>query len=181
MELTVGMPSRHRGMTLVEVLLSLVIFAIGMLGIANMLMVASKSNNSSYAKQQAIQCVYDIFDKIRSNSTAAISGNYNVSNLNSSGTPTIPSAPGILCDSSTCTPAQLAAYDTWIWLSQDVTKLPSGSGSITTAPAPGAAGNTLVTVTVQWDDSPAQNRLGSSSTTSAVNSNMVQLSVQTQL
>lgn len=171
--------AKQQGMTLIEVLISLVIFAIGMLGIANMLMLSSKANSSSYSKQQAIQCVYDIFDKMRANSQAAIDGNYNVSNINTSGTPTIPGAPSTLCTSSACTPAQLAAFDTWQWMSTDLTKLPSGSGSITTAPA--ASGNTVVTVTVQWDDSPAQNQLGASSTASSANSNLVQLRVQSQL
>ena len=170
----------HKGMTLIEVLVSLIIFAIGMLGIASMLMLSNKANNSSYSKQVAVQCVYDIFDKIRANSQAAINGSYNISNINSSGSPTIPSAPSVLCTSTVCTPAQLAAYDTWLWLSNDVTKLPNGSGSITSAPS-GGAGNTLITVTVQWDDTPAQNQLGASSQASEANANLVQLRVQGQL
>lgn len=182
MTLQAQMKPSHQGMTLIEVLVSLVIFSIGMLGIANMLMVSSKSNSSSYAKQQAVQCVADIFDRIRANQQAAIAGNYNVSNINSSGSPTIPSAPSALCNAVSCSASQLAAYDTWHWLSNDLTKLPNGSGSITTAPAPGAAGNTLVTVTVQWDDSPAQTQIGTrSSTQSTANPNMVQLSIQSLL
>lgn len=172
---------RHKGMTLIEVLVSLVVFALGMLGIANMLMLSSKANNSSYTKQQAVQSVYDIFDKIRANYQAAIDGNYNVSNINSGGAPTIPAPPSVLCTSSPCTPSQLAAYDTWHWLSTDVSKLPNGCGSITTAPGPGGAGNTIVTVTVQWDDSPAQSKLGASSSAASTNANLVQLRVQSQL
>lgn len=175
-----GKGSSQSGMTLVEVLISLVIFALGMLGIANMLMLSNKANASSYTKQQAVQCVYDIFDKMRANSQAAIDGSYNMSNINSSGTPTIPAAPSTLCTTSACTPAQLAAYDTWHWLSTEVSQLPNGSGSITTASS-GASGNTIVTVTVQWDDSPAQTTLGASSSASSVNANLVQLRVQSQL
>jgi type IV pilus assembly protein PilV len=74
----------------------------------------------------------------------------------------------------------MATYDTWYWLSKDVAKLPSGSGSITSAPS-GASGNTIITVTVQWDDSPAQANLGASSTVSATNPNFVQLSIQSEL
>lgn len=170
-----------KGMTLIEVLVSIVILAIGMLGIAGMLLLSSKVNNSSYAKQQAVQCVYDIFDKIRANSQAAINGDYNVSNINSSGSPTPPSAPGTLCNQSSCSATQLAAYDTWYWLAYDVARLPNGSGSISASPAGGSAGNTLITVTVQWDDSLAQNAVGASSTRSSTNPNYVQLSVQSQL
>ena len=171
---------KTQGMALLEILVSLVLFAIGVLGIASMLIISNKANNSSYAKQQAVQSIYDIFDRIRANSAAAISGNYNVSNISNANTPTLPSQPSPLCNTSVCTPAQLAAYDTWYWLTYDVTKLPAGCGSIVTAPV-GAAGNTLVTVTVQWDDSPAQNNLGAASATAAANPNFVQLSIQSQL
>lgn len=172
--------TKSSGMTLIEVLVSLVLFALGMLGLGSLLIVAHQSNNSSYAKQQAVQCIYNMFDKIRANSKAAIAGSYNASNINSSGSPTIPGAPSVLCSSSTCTPTQLAAYDLWYWMSSDVTKLPNGSGSVATSLS-GAAGNTLVTVTVQWDDSVAQNNGGASSKKSVVNPNMVQLSMQSQL
>ncbi|MCL9685322.1 type IV pilus modification protein PilV [Legionella maioricensis] len=171
---------RHKGMTLLEVLVTLVILAFGLLGIASMLMFSNQANNSSYAKQQAVQSVYDIFDRIRTNYQAAINGNYNVSNIGSNGYPTSISAPSVLCNVSTCNPTQMAAYDTWYWLSKDVAKLPSGSGSITSASS-GASGNTIITVTVQWDDSPAQATLGSSSTVSATNANFVQLSIQSEL
>ncbi|MFI4918520.1 MAG: type IV pilus modification protein PilV [Legionellales bacterium] len=174
------MTSKQQGDTLIEILVSLVLFAIGMLGIAGMLLLSNKANDSSYAKQQAVQCVYDIFDRIRANTLAATSGNYIISNINSSGLPTVPSQPAALCNVSVCTPEQLAAYDTWYWLSNDVSKLPRGSGSIMTVSS-GAAGNTLITVTVQWDDSPAQSLLGATSATSSSNANWVQLSMQSEL
>ncbi|KTD45151.1 type IV pilus modification protein PilV [Legionella quateirensis] len=171
--------SRQKGMTLLEVLVSVVLFAIGLLGIASMLMLSNKANNSSYAKLQAVQSVYDIFDRIRANSQAAIDGNYNISNIGSNGLPTSVSTPSVMCNSATCTPTQMATYDTWYWLTKDVSKLPSGSGSITSALS-GVAGNTVITVTVQWDDSQAQNQLGASSAASA-NPNYVQLSIQSQI
>lgn len=172
---------RQQGNTLIEVLISFVMLGVGMLGIAGVLLLSHKANNSSYAKQQAVQSIYDIFDKMRSNYQAAISGSYNVSNINSNGSPTTPAAPAVMCDQSACTPTQLASYDTWYWLKYDVSSLPSGSGSIVTTAAGGTSKNTLITVTVQWDDSVAQNILGNSSTVSSVNPNYVQLSIQSQL
>jgi type IV pilus assembly protein PilV len=172
--------AQQTGMSLIEVLIAFVILAIGLLGVAGMLIMSSKANNSSYAKQTAVQSVYDIFDKIRANYQAAINGNYNISNINSSGAPTLPPAPGVICTQSPCSSTQLAAYDTWYWLTYDVSRLPSGSGSITSSPAPGAGGNTLITVTLQWDDSLAQNLVGATGTP-APNPNYVQLIVQSQL
>jgi type IV pilus assembly protein PilV len=167
-----------KGMTLLEVLVSLVIIAIGLLGIAAMLLLANKANNSSYAKQQAVQSVYNIFDRIRANYQAAINGNYSISNIGGNGYPTTLSPPSMMCNSTACNPSQLASYDTWYWLSNDVSRLPNGSGSITTAT--GAAG-TVITVTVQWDDSPAQNQVGAAGAIAPTNPNFVQFSVQSVL
>ncbi|CZI79027.1 TPA: type IV pilus modification protein PilV [Legionella pneumophila] len=171
--------AKDKGMTLLEVLISVVILAVGMLGIASMLIVSNKANNSSYAKLQAVQAVYDIFDRIRANSDAASNGSYNVSNIGSNGYPTSVSAPSVLCNASVCNPNQLARYDTWYWLTKVVSQLPNGSGSITSALS-GVAGNTVITVTVQWDDSKAQNELGASSGSSGT-ANFVQFRVQSQI
>lgn len=155
--MNIAKKKRVHGFSLFEVLVALVILAIGMLGIARMLMIAHKSNSSSYIKQQSIQSAYDIVDRIRANRQAAINGNYSVNNLVSSGTPTAPSAPSTNCDSAVCSSTQMASYDTWHWLATNVSKLPNGCGSITTAPS---GIHTLVTVTIQWDDSPNQTALG---------------------
>ena len=160
------------GFSLFEVLVALVILALGMLGIAHMLLITHKSNSSNYLRQQAIQSAYDIIDRIHANRTTAINGNYNVSNLVLTGTPTAPSAPSTNCGVTTCTATQLASYDTWNWLSSDVAQLPNGCGSISTA----VSGlNTIVTVTVQWDDSPAQKALGTT------NPSPTQLTIQSEL
>jgi type IV pilus assembly protein PilV len=169
----------QKGVGLVEVLVSLIILALGMLGIAGMLLISTQANNSSYMKQQAIQSIYNMFEKIRANSDAAINGNYNVNNIGGKGLPTTVNTPAVQCTTSTCTPTQLASYDTWSWLTADVAQLPNGGGSITTAPS--GSGNTIFTITVQWDDTPAQTLVGASSPTSAANANFVQISIQSQL
>jgi type IV pilus assembly protein PilV len=87
------------GFSLFEVLIALIILAIGMLGIADLLMIAHKSNSSNYIRQQAIQSAYDIIDHIRANRQAAIDGNYTISNLTTSGAPSAPSAPSTMCAS----------------------------------------------------------------------------------
>jgi type IV pilus assembly protein PilV len=169
----------QKGVGLIEVLVSLIILALGMLGIAGMLLISNQANNSSYMKQQAIQSVYNIFDRIRANSKAAINGNYNINNIGTNGVPTAVPTPGVQCTASACTPTQLATYDRWSWLTTDVAQLPNGCGSITTAPS--SSGNTVLTITVQWDDTPAQTLVGASSPTSAANANFVQISIQSQL
>ncbi len=147
----------QQGFSLFEVLIALVILALGMLGIAHMLLITHKSNSSNYIKQQAVQSAYNILDRIHANRPAAISGNYSISNLVSSGAPIAPSPPSTNCNNSVCSTSQLAAYDTWYWLATEVAQLPNGCGAVSTAVS---GVNTIVTVTVQWDDSPAQQALG---------------------
>jgi type IV pilus assembly protein PilV len=153
------------GFTLVELLVSILILSFGLLAIGAMMGFTLKSNTSSYLKQLSVQSAYNIVDRMRANSQAATGGSYDVNNLVTSGAPTIPAAPATDCSSATCTSAQMAAYDSWNWLARDVAaQLPNGCASVTTAVA---GANTLVTVTVQWDDSPAQNKLGSAAPASA--------------
>lgn len=150
------------GFSLFEVLIALVVLSLGMLGIAQMLLITHKSNSSNYIRQQAVQSAYDIMDRIQANRQEALNGNYTASNLVANGTPSPPNAPSANCSTSACSSTQLAAYDTWFWLSTDVAQLPEGCGSITTA-VNGL--NTIVTVTVQWNDNPIQGALGTQGNT----------------
>lgn len=170
------------GYYLLELLISLVIISFGLLGIAGLLITAHRASSSSYLNQQAQQSVYNIIDRIHANRTAAVNGNYNVSNLVTSGAPTLPKAPSKTClgsgTSFNCSASEMATYDLWYWLNYDVGSLPNGAASITTSVN---GTNTLLTVTVQWDDSPAQKSLGAAGAVSSNNANIAQFSVGTLL
>ena len=56
-----------QGFTLLEVLIAMVIFAVGMLGLAGMQGVALKDNNDAYMRSQAVFFAYDMGDRIRAN------------------------------------------------------------------------------------------------------------------
>ncbi len=58
---------RARGFTLVEVLVSLVILSIGLLGIAKLMLFSSHSNDSAYLRSQATDLAYEILDYMRAN------------------------------------------------------------------------------------------------------------------
>ena len=141
---------RDVGFTLIEVLIAIVVFSLGVLGIGAMLVVMHKTSTSSYLQQEAVQYAYDIVDRMHANQAAAKAGSYNVA----SGTapPVAPSCLGALC-----TPAQIATYDQSEWLTGLNTSLPNGTGSIATALL---GSSTTVTVTISWDDSPTQKTLG---------------------
>jgi type IV pilus assembly protein PilV len=171
---------QSEGFAMIEVLVSVILMAIGMIGLAGMLMMSQKTSSSSYLKQQAVDSAYDMVDRVRANSAAAISGAYAIDNLPTSGAPVIPDSPATNCVSTVCTATQLASYDTWSWASKELTKLPNGSGSIVVSNVAGST-NTLLTITVQWDDSAAQKTIGAANKTGSINPALAQLIVQTML
>ena len=132
----------NTGFTLIEVLISMLILAIGLLGLAGLQATGIRNNLSAYNRSQATQLAYDMADRMRANVTnsgalgasvyitmdpddAAVQATCNV-------------APG-------CSPALMAQQDLFEW-NRDLTDiLTSGVGTI------GVVG-TLFTITVSWDD-----------------------------
>jgi type IV pilus assembly protein PilV len=169
---------RQRGFTLLEVLVALLVMSFGMLGISSLMLVTARINTSSVTKQLAIQSANNIIDRIRANRAAAIANAYSVNDLASTGTPSYPTTPSADCSSSSCSPTDLATYDVWYWLTNDVGQLPLGSGAVTTQ---ASGSNTLVTVTVQWDDAPAQNMVGAAASSVSTAPHIAALVVTTLL
>jgi type IV pilus assembly protein PilV len=139
-----------KGFTLIEVMVSLVILSMGLLGIAKLVLFSAHSNDSAYLRSQATDLAYAILDDMRGNRATAMAQGYDVP------ISTAPAAPGS-CVGTGCTPGALATYDVNTWLNRLALALPAGTGSVTTATtvAPAPIGTTAV-ITVQWDDSAAQ-------------------------
>ncbi|MDP9088671.1 MAG: type IV pilus modification protein PilV [Pseudomonadota bacterium] len=150
---------RTRGFTLVEVLVSLVILSIGLLGIAKLMLLSSHSNDSAYLRSQATDLAYEMLDYMRANSAQANLplGPYNTA-LGAGAVD-----PGFSCV-ATVPCANLALYDVYQWkLRLNATSgllpagaLPNGRGSVATVVA---GGQTTATIVVSWDDSVAEKSL----------------------
>lgn len=150
---------RNNGFTLVEVLVTLLVLSIGLLGIDNLLLVSSRANDSAYLRSQATALAYSIIDSMRANRQTAVNGGYVANSA------TIAN-PGVTCSAaSPCSdPTVAAQYDLWQWKNALTTELgPSGSGTIATAnvtdPVTGAT-DVTATITVTWDDTVAQTTFG---------------------
>lgn len=151
---------RDGGFTLIEVLVSLVVLSIGLLGIAKLVLFSSRANDSAYLRSQATELAYEILDNMRSNRQQAIQGAYQVGSTNTA------TNPGFTCiGAAACTPSNLALYDIYAWsLRLNATSgvvpagaLPAGTGSIGTTTTSTANGSqTTAVITVTWDDTVAQ-------------------------
>ncbi|HEY2782504.1 MAG TPA: type IV pilus modification protein PilV [Steroidobacteraceae bacterium] len=137
-----------RGFTLVEVLVSLVVLSVGLLGMAKMVMVSSHSNDSAYLRSQATALAYQALDRMRANLPLSTTNGYATALGAMPATPAGWPNAGCMVG---CANAALAAWDVYAW-KQALLALPSGTGSITTS----GTFPMTATVTVRWDDSVAQ-------------------------
>lgn len=123
----------QQGSSLIEILVSVLVLSIGLLGVASLQAVGVKNNNSAYMRTQANVLAADILDRMRVNRTVALAGGYQVA----VGTATIASGNTI------------ANNDVSSWKTTMSTVLPDGDGSID------ACGGGVCAVTVQWRDGQA--------------------------
>jgi len=143
---------RQQGASLIEVLVSMVVLAIGILGISALQATSMKSNQSSYARTQAILHTEDIVERMRSNLAGVRNGDYD--------DPT-PALNAACLTPAACSAAQLAAHDVAEWQAGIAANMPLGSAIVCidstpedgTPDAPACDGSGAVyAVKIWWDD-----------------------------
>lgn len=72
---------QQRGVGLIEVLVAVLILALGLLGMAGLQSKSLRANQSSYARSQAVMLSYYILDAMRADRASALLGNYNQTNV----------------------------------------------------------------------------------------------------
>lgn len=126
--------NRQSGFSLIEILISAIVLAVGMLGIAALQLNSIRYNNSAQLRSIAVAQAGNMIDRMMANTAGIDAGAYN----NVSGTPSLPGC-------TTCTPGQIAQRDINLWNSANSTLLPSGQGTIT------RNGNQF-TMVIRWDN-----------------------------
>lgn len=127
-----------------EVLVTVLILAIGLLGLASLQLNALRNNTSAQERSQATVLAYEIADRMRSNRVSARAGTYDIGLGVAAGTPTD-------CAAAACSPAQLAGFDTAQWKDDVARLLPAGDAAV------GTDAGGVVTITIQWLDDRASN------------------------
>ncbi len=134
------------GASLIEVLVAILIFSIGMLGIAALTAAAVRYQTGNVARGAVAAGISDISDRIRGNiygasgfsppsaagtTTVVVSTGYSYTATYSSqqaGTITFPTSPD--CSGSNCTFSELSNYDMAAWRKDLRERLPGGAGWI---------------------------------------------------
>jgi type IV pilus assembly protein PilV len=133
--------SNNTGFTLIEVLVAMMILAVGLLGLAALQASSLRNNQSAYYRSQATQLAYDIADRMRVNVASAAT--YTVAeNAHSHDS-------CLAIEGNGCTPAEMAEHDLDEWNKAIRSILPRGTGTITGATV---AGVSTYKVDINWDD-----------------------------
>lgn len=139
---------RAGGFSMIEVLVTLLIISLALLGTAGLQAYSMRLNQGGQFRTHAVFLVSDLAERIEANKTAnyemqwnfAASGAYDISGTNPQD-----------CLTISCAPADLATYDQWEWQRRvgDPAVLPQSSWSVTRA----VAGTlTTYTIVVSWVD-----------------------------
>lgn len=144
---------RQQGFSLIELLVAVVILAVGILGIAGLQVVALQQNRGALYRAEATMLANDIMDRVRVNTNTTYTSLIDQD----------PPAGASNCGNAECTPAEMADYDIAQWKCQindldadgnpfaicaslGITgALPGGAGAINKAGG-------VYEVTVQWTD-----------------------------
>lgn len=165
--------SMHKagGFTLIEILVAVLVLALGLLGLAGLQANGVKNTQLAYNRSQAIHLAQDIADRIRANSAAV--GTYaDVNNNNQRDTTEATKPKGqkvaACLTSAGCSKEQLAQTDIRQWHDSIAYALPAGCGSVVRGT--GAAGggdvdngcggkvpenlatSTQITISINWDE-----------------------------
>ncbi|MDT8427356.1 MAG: type IV pilus modification protein PilV [Pseudomonadales bacterium] len=139
------------GTTLIEVLVSLLILSVGLLGMAGLQTVSLRNTQAAYQRTQATLSAQDMMERMRANPQGVNSGAYNNAG----------SAISAACMSATgCSAGALALHDVAEWQAALLAALPAGTGVVCldstpqdgTPAAPACDGSgTLYAIKIWWD------------------------------
>ncbi len=140
---------RHSGFALVEVLVAVIVLAIGLLGLAGLHASGLRDNHGAFVRTQATYAVNDLADRMRANRAAATAGAYEVA--------AAPAAPTFDCIANftgtttvgLCNPTEMATADLVAWYTFLGNAIPGGNATIACLPV-GCGANAIHTITVTW-------------------------------
>lgn len=141
--------SGEAGFSMIEVLVTLVIFVVAMLGLAGLQSTSISTNHSAYLRSQATWLTYDMVDRMRVNLDAVSAGDY----YGGSGT-----QHTSCVSTSGCSTTNMAEHDLFSWVDLVQSTLPNGNGHVCsdsspqdgTPGSPACDGSGPVAIKVWW-------------------------------
>ena len=154
--MSVNIRRRQAGVSLVEVLVTTVVFSIGVLGISGLGVFAKRATFEGVQRSVAAELAYTLLEEMRSNKAGIAT--YLAAGVVGRGSLGAEPAPDCDAPAAVCTAAQLAQHSLWVWEQVLDTGMESSGGNATggllaptaciVGPAGAAAG--IYTVTIAW-------------------------------
>lgn len=147
--------NRQRGFTLIEILVSMLILTVGILGVAAMQLVSFQTNQSAFSRSQATYLAQDIFDRIRAN-PAGYNTTVIYDDIDACDGAAIPVNPACINSTAGCSPQATAQQDIRDWASGFLNVfaradwrpvLPNGCATVART-----VGTNDFTATITWDE-----------------------------
>lgn len=149
--------SDQQGFLLLEILITVVILSLGLLGVAAMQFVGLQGNNRANERGLATILAYDVIDRMRANPQAAYAGAYVLDPDNPPDGPDYDCQNVFPAPNTHCEPEEMAASDLEEWRFS-LNTLPGSTARIECEDSAGDActastdAPTFHTVTIIWDD-----------------------------
>jgi type IV pilus assembly protein PilV len=149
-------PSRPKqgGFSLIEVLIAVLVFSVGLLGLAGLQAISLKNVHSAYLRTQATFLAYDMIDRMRANKNAADSYKdpddtfYTGTYISPSGDCPVENS-ACDCFNVECSQVQLAHFDKEQWLDDISLLLPNSASNIAVE---NVGGDNIYSIHVRWRD-----------------------------
>lgn len=148
---------RHSGgFSLIEILITVFVLALGLLGFAALQTEGVKQNRTADLRTRAMQSAYNIADRMRANVGGAVNGTYEAT-----------AAPAVSYDCESnfsgttvvnkCSSTEMANADLDVWFGLMSQELPSGAGTISCTDSDGTDGDpctrgSIYNIQVQWQE-----------------------------
>ncbi|WP_075187611.1 type IV pilus modification protein PilV [Teredinibacter haidensis] len=142
------------GFSMIEVLVSFIVLAGGLLGIASVQKRGVDSSHAAYLRTQAVSMAQDMASRVRANNQGFKGGSYDKPTATYSSS----------CLTTSCSAAAMAAHDNYEWQRELAQMLPTGEGMVCldsspddgdnqASPACDGSGTELV-IKIWWDAIP---------------------------
>ena len=137
------MRSSQRGFSMIEVLVTMLIVSLALLGTAGLQAYSMRLNQGGQFRTQAVFLAADLAERIEANRTAAVAGSYVLATSSSA------NVLSTVCQTGACAQSALATFDLSQWQNAVAASLPQASWSV----AQTVAGNpSTYTITISWAD-----------------------------
>ena len=137
------LPRHLRGFSMIEVLVTLLIISLALLGTAGLQAYSMRLSQGGQFRTQAVFLVADLAERMEANKAGAVAGSYVLANSN------VANLLSTACIDGACTPPNLATFDLSQWQNAVAANLPRSSWTV----AQTVVGNPATyTITISWVD-----------------------------